>query len=71
MHQFALLALVDGQQRVDKLAGAAATDFDKYEAAVVEHDEVDLAATAAEVSCNWAQAPVDEKAKRLLFGALP
>ncbi len=70
MYQFALLSLVDCQQGVDKLAGTSVSDFDERQALAVQHDEVDLAAPAAEVSCHGAQAPGDKKTKRLLLSAL-
>ena len=70
MYEFALLALVDCQQGVDKLAGATVSDFDESQAAPVQHDEVDFAAPAAKISCDRAQALVNEIAKRLLLGAL-
>jgi hypothetical protein len=36
----------------------------------IQHDEVNLATPATEISCYWAKAAGDEKTKRLLLGAL-
>ena len=69
MDQFALLVLVDRQQRVDELAGATIPDFDESKAAPVQHDEVDLAAAAAKIPCHRPQALANEVAERLLLGA--
>ncbi len=66
--QLALLACIDGQHRLDETRLAAISNFNEHEAAVVEHDEVDLAMAAAKIVANWPQAFVSQETKRHMFG---
>lgn len=66
--QFLLLAMIDGEGRAGKSRRAAATDLDKSEAIGMQHDQVDLAAAAAEISGDGFQALSQEETLRQLFG---
>ena len=59
-HKFALLVVIDRQQRIRKPARAAVPHLDKSQAILIQHDEIDFAATAAEVASYRAQAMVEE-----------
>jgi hypothetical protein len=56
---FALLSIINRELGFGKARRSSAADLDKHEATFVEHDQVDFAAPAAEVSSDRAQTPVD------------
>lgn len=55
-NEFLLLAGVNGQAGVRQTAAASIAYFGKYQAIIVEHDQVDLAEATAEVLCDIGQA---------------
>jgi hypothetical protein len=67
---FALLAIIDRELGFREVRGPPAADLDKHQATFVEHDQIDLAAAAPEISGHRAQPPVDQETKGLLFGVV-
>ncbi len=65
--KLALLATVDSQSGTRERAGGTITNFDKYQAIVVQHHEIDFAVAATVVALNRLQSPVEEVSIRELL----
>lgn len=55
LYQLPLLAGVDGRDGVNERSAASITDLDENETVAVEHDQVDLAVAAVEVTRDRSQ----------------
>lgn len=66
--QASLFAQVDAFGRATKARVGAETDFNEYHCICIKHDEIDLAATRAHISCYQTQTPVNEILARESFG---
>lgn len=49
--QFSLLACIDGMRGAHEAVAASESDLDEDEAVPVQHDQIDLAAAAAKITC--------------------
>ena len=66
-NDLSLLVMVDGVARMREYSGCPISHFDECQAVAIEHDQVDFAATAVEVSGDGAEVLIDEKIKRQLL----
>ena len=67
LNDFSLLAMIDGLARRHVRRGRAISYFDKGQAATVQHDQVDLTATAMEISCDGTEILFSQVIERELF----
>jgi hypothetical protein len=68
-HEFALLVVINRQQGGGESARAAVPHLDKSQALLIQHDEIDFAAAAAEVASQRTQAMFEEVSIGPLFRA--
>ena len=69
-NDLALLVMIDGEARLGETRGLPISDFNKHEALLIEHDQVDFSTAGAKVPCNRAQPLVDEKSQGVLLGVI-
>ena len=66
--QLSLFAGIDGSGGANEAVATAEPNFDKDKDIGIDHDEIDLAVAAPEITAYRAQAVFDQIPKRNIFG---
>jgi hypothetical protein len=69
--EFSLLVVIDRQGGPSEASGRAKSNFDENEAVPIEHDQVNLAVAATEVSRYGSQTFIFQKSECELLGMIP
>ena len=70
-NEFALFVIIDRQRGSSEAAPGAITHLDEDEAIAIEHDQVNLAVAATEVSRYGSQTFIFQKSECELLGMIP
>jgi hypothetical protein len=69
-NDLALLVMIDRDHRFHEFRRASVANFDESKASLIEHNQVDFTAAAAEVACDGTQALLEKKFVGELLGVV-